>query len=243
MKIKKRSSLKKIFLPLLILLTSTLSSNEVSFFKSKQTLRDYIYDDNQITFYCNNPYYKKRVGRYPKLFITQNNSIYTPRNIYTKKGKINKRARMVEWEHVMPAHNFGRHLDCWKKGGRKECRNDKLFNIMEGDMHNLVPSIGEVNGDRLNFKYSHNTPNKRQYGECPVEIDFKYRRISVKQDIHGDIARIYFYMSDKYNINLSKKEIKLFTAWNIEDPVDAWEIEKNKRVHATQGNYNKYISN
>ena len=40
----------------------------------------------------------------------------------------------------MPAENFGRHLPCWKEGGRKACNKDKLFNQMEADMHNLVPA-------------------------------------------------------------------------------------------------------
>lgn len=40
----------------------------------------------------------------------------------------------------MPAHNFGKHLPCWKNGGRKGCRKDKTFKAMESDMHNLVPA-------------------------------------------------------------------------------------------------------
>ena len=41
----------------------------------------------------------------------------------------------------MPAENFGRHLSCWKEGGRKACKNDPIFNEMEADMHNLVPAV------------------------------------------------------------------------------------------------------
>lgn len=63
----------------------------------------------------------------------------------------------------------------------------------------------------------------------------------MKDDIKGDIARIYFYMSDRYNINLSKQERKLLEAWNKLDPVDEWEKLKNKRVLRLQGNGNKYI--
>ncbi|XTO84359.1 hypothetical protein J0E88_05230 [Campylobacter coli] len=38
--------------------------------------------------------------------------LYAPRNKYTKKGKINQRAKRIEWEHIMPAQNFGKHLPC-----------------------------------------------------------------------------------------------------------------------------------
>jgi len=65
-----------------------------------------------------------------------------------------RRASCIECEHVMPAENFGRHLQCWRNGGRKECKKDVTFNTIKGDLHNLQPSIGEVNGDRSNYRYS-----------------------------------------------------------------------------------------
>ncbi|MCG3674117.1 endonuclease [Aliarcobacter butzleri] len=141
----------------------------------------------------------------------------------------------------MPAENFGRHLPCWKEGGRKACNKDKLFNQMEADMHNLVPAIGEVNADRSNFRFSADLPKKGMYGNCEFEVDFKNKRAYPKQDIRGDIARIYFYMSDKYNVNLSNQERKLMEAWNKQDPIDEWEKIKNKRVAKIQGNSNPYI--
>mgnify|MGYP005999096371 CR=1 FL=1 len=48
-------------------------------------------------------------------------------------------------------------------------------------------------------------------------------------------------MSDKYNINLSKQERKLFEVWNKIDPVSKWEIIKNDRVLELQGNSNPYV--
>ena len=65
-----------------------------------------------------------------------------------------RRASCIECEHVMPAENFGRHLQCWRNGGRKECKKDVTFNTIKGDLHNLQPSIDEVNGDRSNYRYS-----------------------------------------------------------------------------------------
>lgn len=62
-----------------------------------------------------------------------------------------------------------------------------------------------------------------------------------KEDIRGDIARIYFYMSKKYNINLSKKERKMMEFWAKQHPVSEWEIIKNDRVKSFQGNANPYI--
>ncbi len=226
---------------LLLLCSCILIVNAASFSKSKKILLKKIYKDNQVTFYCSNPYEIKKVKGKQKALIVQDTKYYTPRKPLTKKGKVNVRAKRIEWEHIMPAHNFGKHLSCWKNGGRKACKKDKIFKTMEADMHNLVPAIGEVNANRSNFKYGANKPKANQYGKCEVEVDFKAKRAYVKDSIKGDIARVYFYMSDKYKVRLSKKEKKMMEAWNKLDPVDEWEKTKNKRVQKLQGNLNPYI--
>ena len=226
---------------LIILIALTLSLHATSFSKSKKTLLKKVYFDNQVTFYCDNPYTIDRINGKEKTLIVQNDKYYTPRKPFTKSGKVNTRAQRVEWEHVMPAHNFGKHLSCWQEGGRKACKKDKTFNEMEADMHNLVPAIGEVNGDRSNYRYGADIPKTGQYGQCKFQVDFKNKRAYPKEDIRGDIARIYFYMSDRYNVNLSKAERKMMEVWNKQDPVSNWEIIKNQRVKKLQGNSNPYV--
>ncbi|MNJ22683.1 Nuclease NucM precursor [compost metagenome] len=57
------------------------------------------------------------------------------------------RASRIEWEHIVPAWQIGHQRQCWQDGGRKNCtRNDKVYQRAEADLHNLVPSIGEVYG-------------------------------------------------------------------------------------------------
>ena len=215
--------------------------NAASFSKSKKILLKKIYFDNQISFYCSNPYEIKQIKGKEKTLIIQDSKYFSPRNEYYKSGKPNTRAQRIEWEHVMPAHNFGKHLKCWQEGGRKNCRKDKTFKTMEADMHNLVPAIGEVNGDRSNYRYGADIPKVVQYGNCQFQIDFKAKRAYPKEDIRGDIARIYFYMSDKYNVRLSKQERKMMEVWDKQDPVSEWERIKNKRVQKLQGNFNPHI--
>lgn len=142
----------------------------------------------------------------------------------------------------MPAENFGRHLSCWQNGGRKACKKDILFNQMEGDMHNLQPSIGEINGDRSNYRYSQFTREFHQYGQCKSAVDFKQRKFQPRDEIRGIIARTYFYMSDKYQINLSKQEQQLMTAWDKLYPPIKWECDRNRLITNIQGNDNKFIT-
>lgn len=113
---------------------------------------------------------------------------------------------------------------------------------MASDLHNLVPAVGEVNGDRSNYKFSMIEGEKRAYGaSCDIEIDFKYKVVEPRPEIRGDIARIYFYFNKRYALPISKKQRKLFDIWNKSDPLDAWEVEKNLRVMEIQGNGNKFI--
>lgn len=97
-------------------------------------------------------------------------------------------------------------------------------------MMNLVPAIGELNGDRSNYRYGANKPQIGQYGQCKFQVDFKNKRAYVKDDIKGDIARIYFYMSKTYNINLSKQERQMMEAWDKLDPISEWEIKKTIKI-------------
>ncbi|MDP8517961.1 endonuclease [Campylobacter coli] len=214
--------MKKI-ISVLILALSLL--NAKSFEESKKELA-MLYDSlgsaYQYDFYCNAPFKANKKGKYTKFEVVKSD-LYTPRNEYTKKGKINQRAKRIEWEHIMPAQNFGR-----KEGGRKACQNDPLFTKMEADKQNLVPAIGEINGDRSNFRYAEAPTNLKytQYGNCKVYTDFKAKRFYPANYSKGWIARSYLYMSKTYNIRLSDQERKLMEAWDKQYPID----EKEKRI-------------
>ena len=103
-------------------------------------------------------------------------------------------------------------------------------------MHNLVPSIGELNADRSNFRYAQEEKNMKfdQYGKCRFYVDFKNKRAYPRDEIKGDIARAYLYMSKTYYINLSKYEKRLMQVWDKLDPIGEWEIEKNKLIEKYQ---------
>ena len=70
------------------------------------------------------------------------------------------------------------------------------FRFMEGDLHNLQPAIGEVNGLRSNYSMAMIEGEAREFGACDVEI--ADRKIEPRPAIRGDIARIYLYMDASY---------------------------------------------
>ncbi len=210
--------------------TTAFTEKTLSFAKAKRLLAD-IYEDNQTTFYCGCNYSKQGKKLIPDL----------PSCGYQVRKQI-KRASRIEWEHVVPAWNFGHQMQCWQKGGRKACKRDEKFKKMEGDMHNLVPSIGEVNGDRSNYRFSDWNGSPTQYGQCDIIVDFKGRKVQPPMQSKGQIARIYLYMADQYSLTLSKQDTRLFNAWNEQYPTTPWECKKNQRVKAQQGNLNPFIT-
>ncbi|EAJ5678505.1 deoxyribonuclease [Campylobacter lari] len=222
--------MKKLLSILLFSSLSLLASD--NFNESKKELVE-LYESlgstYQYDFYCNAPFKANKKGKYTKFEVVKSD-LYTPRNEYTKKGKINQRAKRIEWEHIMPAQNFGKHLPCWREGGRKACQNDSLFTKMEADKQNLVPAIGEVNGDRSNFRYAEAPLNLEytQYGNCKVYADFKAKRFYPANYSKGWIARSYLYMSKTYNIRLSDQERKLMESWDKQYPMS----EKEKRIRS-----------
>jgi len=235
---------------LLLLLTTLLFSANESFSKSKKQLRK-IYQGHQTTIYCECKYnYKDK-----KNMIDRKSCGYKPRNERTKKGKVNQRARRIEWEHLIPAENFGRQFSCWRDGdpkcvsskgkkykGRKCCTKvNKKYRLMQADMHNLFPAVGELNADRSNFRFDFELAQPERYGECQFNVDFKQRRAKVREGIRGVIARDYLYFNQRHKMKLSKQEMKKYKAWNKQYPADKWEIERNKRIAKKQGNFNEFI--
>ncbi|WP_368500057.1 endonuclease [Neptuniibacter sp. 2_MG-2023] len=217
------------FICLCIIPTVAMAGHPSSFSKSKTILKQ-IYSDHKLTFYCGCTYHSQ--GK--KLVPDHDSCGYSPR-------KSASRAQRIEWEHIMPAWAFGHQLECWQDSGRKGCKQNKQFKRMESDLHNLVPAIGEVNGDRSNFSFAPLKGEPRLYGRCDMEVDFKARKVEPSDSIRGDIARTYFYMRDQYQIKLSRKQVQLFTAWDKLDPVDEWELARNNLIKKIQGNGNPYV--
>lgn len=211
-----------------------------SFNKAKKLLLKEVYYDHRITFYCGCPF-------------TMDKKII-PSEKYTPK-KESKRAKRVEWEHVVPAHAFGQSFPEWRDG-HAECVSSKgkpfkgrncarkmavKFRYMESDMYNLVPAVGKINALRSNYSFGMIPGEKREFGSCDMEIES--RKAEPPPEKRGDIARTYFYMDWAYTGHgiVSNKNRKLFQVWNKGDPVDSWECERCKMIETIQGNENPFV--
>ncbi len=210
-------------------------------FSQAKRLAKLIYADHRVTFYCG-----CRYDKHGKVDL---------RSCGYQIQQDKRRARRLEWEHIVPVSLWGNHLPCWKRAlcckkshmcykGRACCRKlDPTFSKMEADLHNIVPEIGELNRLRSNYRFGvlpHISSS--QFGACEIKIDNQSRRVEPRSQVRGIIARAYLYMAETYGISLSKNQRQLFVAWNKQYPPEAWEIKRNKRIMSIQGNDNSYIS-
>jgi deoxyribonuclease-1 len=215
------------------LLSAKGNRNIESFGEAKRLLHK-IQAPHQLTFYCGCKYYGKDVNM-------NSCQSYSP-------GQ-SKRFTKLEWEHVVPAERFGHAIDAWRSGSTA-CKNKKgrkcaektspLFRQMEADMYNLWPESGGINQARSNKPPLEEVSGKlTTFGQCQTVVGKK--GFVPRQEIRGEIARSYMYMSDTYGIPLSDEERKMFQEWNETHPVDAWECERTRKIESLQGNVNHFV--
>jgi deoxyribonuclease-1 len=114
---------------------------------------------------------------------------------------------------------------------------------MEADLYNLFPEIGELNGLRSNYSMADFAPSDLRpgaitFGGCPAII--QDRKFRPADSARGVVARTYLYMDQAYPGRgiISRKNRKLFEAWNRLHPVTDWECARAKKIEAVQGNPN-----
>ncbi|MCD8549038.1 MAG: endonuclease [Shewanella xiamenensis] len=237
-------TITKIVLPFTLLVFSfaAVSGGNISndsFNNAKKMLERQVYQDHRVTVYCGAKFDAKKNIEAPEGFVTTTHF---------------KRAKKVEWEHVVPAENFGRAFSEWSNG-HNECVNskgksfkgrecaekmNKEYRYMQADMHNLFPAIGAVNALRSNYNFTMLPSAKSDFGSCDMRIED--RKVQPPLAARGVIARTYMYMEQTYpKYKMSKQQSQLMQVWDKQDPVSRWECKRSKRIEKLQGNANKIV--
>ena len=214
------------------------TTNE-SFSKAKKMLEREVYYDHRVTVYCGYEFDEEKRICLPDGFTTE---------------KHQKRAYKVEWEHAVPAENFGRAFREWREGdlvcvdrkgkafkGRKCAEKaSQEYRLMQADMYNLFPAVGAVNAVRSNKQYSELPGVPSAFGTCPAKVDGN--RFEPPAHVKGELARAALYMDKEYEpYRLSRQQKRLFEAWSNQDPVDEWECTRARRIEQLQGNENSIV--
>ena len=108
-------------------------------------------------------------------------------------------------------------------------------------MHNLLPSLGAINGARSWFPMALIDGEARHFGSCDVEVDGK--RFEPRTEVRGDLARAYLYMADAYaDYDIIDGESRaMMQKWHQADPPSSWERERSGLIQKIQGNDNPWI--
>ncbi|MFB1036667.1 MAG: deoxyribonuclease-1 [Alteromonadaceae bacterium] len=234
----------KIIISLLIttlITTTTFATNQEikSFSKAKNFLEKQVYNNHRTTLYCGATFDAEKRVTPPQGFIT---------------NKYVKRAKKIEWEHVVPAENFGRTFSEWRDG-HNQCINSKgkefkgrkcaekvnfEYRYMQSDMFNLYPVIGAVNALRSNYNFTMLPTIKSDFGSCSMKID--NRKAEPPEISRGQIARTYLYMDNTYKrYNMSKSQRQLMDAWDKMYPVNTWECQRAKKISNLQKSKNNIV--
>ncbi len=220
----------------------TPTGNQIndSFIQSKKWLEGRVYYDHRITLYCGASFNAEKTICLPEGFTA---------------SRFESRVNRVEWEHVVPAENFGRTFTEWRTGdpdcydikgnsfkGRKCAEKaNKEYRYMQSDMYNLYPAIGAVNAARLNYNFTQfqeDTPSS--FGSCLMKI--QDRKVEPPPRARGVIGRTYLYFEDSYpRYRMSKSQRQLMEAWDKQYPVTEWECIRAYRIEKIQKNENKRV--
>ncbi len=113
------------------------------------------------------------------------------------------------------------------------------------DPHNLRPSDQQMNGNRGNRKFSDGSGNAGNAGADWYPGD----------EWKGDVARMMMYMYTRYGDRClpslngagatqgSTDMLQVYLQWNIDDPVNDFEDQRNPYLENIYGNRNPFIDN
>jgi hypothetical protein len=138
-------------------------------------------------------------------------------------------------------------------------------NRMVSDMHHLYPTVIQWNSDRgsdpfgdipdaTTTKWMRNLTSQTTIPTTNIDewSEDTNTMFEPREDHKGNLARTAFYFYTMHDTQpeliatghqniTTLADLATLYRWHLADPVDAHEIERNRRVAASQGNYNPYV--
>ena len=152
----------------------------------------------------------------------ENCSVYTPSECKKRSGKA--KGFSLNVEHTWP-----------------QSKGSKAFPAVS-DMHHLFIASKESNGKRANYPFCNVYDIDWEKDQSILGHDQNDEECFEPRDSHkGNVARAMFYFSIRYQKSLDDQQEKILRLWNLLDPVDTAEYERNQKIQALQGNLNPFI--
>ena len=121
----------------------------------------------------------------------------------------------------------------------------KKSKVQKSDLHHLFPTDTKVNNERANHTF-YNLDTSNPMTECPASklgYNRALRQVSFQPPVEhrGNVARALFYFAVRYKGKINNVEEAVLKIWNIVDPVDEEEMNRNNEIEKMQGNRNIFI--
>lgn len=116
----------------------------------------------------------------------------------------------------------------------------------KSDLHHLYPTDSEMNNRRASYEFG-DVVNPKVTLKCPIgklgqqEHGDGSPVFEAPMNHRGNVARSIFYFATRYQLRISPEQEKALREWNIEDPIDQAERDRNDAVQAEQGNRNPFV--
>lgn len=139
-------------------------------------------------------------------------------------------------EHVFPQSHF------------KQSAQRHRFAEMKTDIHHLAPSLMKVNSFRGSFHFGVPNDDRDSVDGCPESVRGRGEGKNggqvvflPRRDVRGDVARMVFYFSVRFDAPINEVEEKTLREWHETDPVSDQEYARNSRRYTVQGNRNPFV--
>ncbi|MCB9195968.1 MAG: endonuclease [Flavobacteriales bacterium] len=103
----------------------------------------------------------------------------------------------------------------------------------DSDLHHMRACDGVINGNRGDKMFATGSGSYASLSSSTWYPGDEWK---------GDVARMIMYVHLRYNEPWTDVgSLSLFLQWNVEDPVSAFEKQRNDRIYSAQGNRNPFI--
>jgi deoxyribonuclease-1 len=118
--------------------------------------------------------------------------------------------------------------------------------LQKTDLHHLFPSDMRANSTRNNHPFADvsGRPTNSTCTDSQIGTSLTAPEITAFEppaEHKGNVARAIYYFSIRYKMPIAETEAEHLRVWNVQDPVDADEIERNDKIMDIQGNRNPFV--
>ncbi|QSE96351.1 endonuclease [Fulvivirga lutea] len=198
-------------------------------------------------FHTELSYSQARIAMYGTIDVETDGQVYCVYSGFNQSSDAVSFLDPINAEHTIPQSFFGSSLP------------------MRSDIHHLFPThmnvnsargsdpFGEINDASTDTWYIGNSSGIQTLSSIPSSNIDNYSEdtgflFEPREDHKGDLARAVFYFYTVYPSQAGPIEdivdggdLNILYEWHQNDPVDAWETQRNNRIEAAQGNRNPYV--